>query len=188
LVFLNPILFVGSSSIEKWPALQAAFPGGPVLNRGVSSFKLEDLLHFFDRLILPYRPALVVLYGGDNDLDAGLSVNATLALYQEFLSRVDRVFPGTPVVLLAVKASPKRIQQLALQMELNRRLVDLARSRPRTEWVDTFTPLLDTAGRPDTKWFLDDHLHLNTEGYALWNQSLRPVLARCLENPAPAKP
>jgi len=184
----DPVLFVGSSSIEKWPELQAAFPGRPVLNRGVSSFQLEDLLHFFNRLVLPYRPAAVVLYGGDNDLDAGLSVEATLALYQEFLRRVDQALPGTPVVLLAVKASPKRIQQLDLQMELNRRLVDLARSRPRTEWVDTFTPLIDMAGRPDPRWFLDDHLHLNTAAYALWNQGLRPVIDRCLEKPTPATP
>jgi lysophospholipase L1-like esterase len=91
-------------------------------------------------------------------------------------------------VLLAVKASPKRIQQLDLQMELNRRLVDLARSRPRTEWVDTFTPLIDMAGRPDPRWFLDDHLHLNTAAYALWNQGLRPVIDRCLEKPTPATP
>lgn len=184
----DPVLFVGSSSIEKWPELQAAFPGQPVLNRGVSSFQLEDLLHFFNRLVPPYRPAAVVLYGGDNDLDAGLSVEATLALYQEFLDRMDRALPGTPIVLLAVKASPKRIEQLELQRDLNRRLVDLARSRPRTEWVDTFTPLVDTAGRPDPKWFLDDRLHLNPTAYALWNQSLRPVLARCLDKPAPATP
>ncbi len=179
----NPILFVGSSSIEKWPNLQAAFPGQPVLNRGVSSFKLEDLLHFFDRLILPYRPAVVIVYGGDNDLDAGLSIDATLALYREFLGRVDRAFPGTPVVLLAVKASPKRIRQLDLQVALNSRLAELAQSRPMTEWVDTFAPLVDTAGRPDPKWFLEDQLHLNTQAYALWNQSLRPVLARYLDKP-----
>ncbi len=184
----NPILFVGSSSIEKWPDLQAAFPGRPVLNRGVSSFKLEDLLHFFDRLILPYRPAVVIVYGGDNDLDAGLSIDATLALYREFLDRVDRAFPGTPVVLLAVKASPKRIQQLDLQMELNRRLVELTRTRTRTEYVDTFTPLVDTVGRPEPRWFLEDQLHLNAEAYTLWNQSLRPILARCLDGPSSVKP
>lgn len=184
----NPILFVGSSSIEKWPDLKAAFPGQPVLNRGISGSKIEDLLHFFDRLVLPYRPAVVVLYGGDNDLDAGLSVEGTLTLYREFLGRVDRAFPGTPVVLLAVKASPKRIQQLNLQVDLNRRLVELARSRPRTEFLDTFTPLIDAAGRPDPKWFLEDQLHLNASAYTVWNEILRPVLARILESPSPTKP
>ncbi|MFM7818734.1 MAG: hypothetical protein ACKPGI_17460, partial [Verrucomicrobiota bacterium] len=67
----DPILFVGSSSIEKWPDLGLVFPDRRVLNRGISSFKLEDLLHFFDRLVVPYHPGVVVLYGGDNDLDAG---------------------------------------------------------------------------------------------------------------------
>ena len=184
----SPILFVGSSSIEKWPTLQTAFPGEAVLNRGVSSFKLKDLLRYFDRIVLPYQPGKVVLYGGDNDIDAGLSVEATLALYREFLDRLDRAFPGTPVLLLAVKASPKRIQQLALQVELNRRLVDLAKARPRTDWVDTFSPLNDASGRPDPRWFLDDQLHLNAQGYGLWNEVLRPVLARRPGNPNPKTP
>lgn len=182
------ILFVGSSSIEKWPDLRSAFPGHPVLNRGISSFKLEDLLHFFDRLVAPYHPGVVVLYGGDNDLDAGLSVEATLSLYREFLGRLDRAFRGTPVVLLAVKASPKRIQQLGLQVDLNRRLVELARSRPRTVYVDTFTPLVDAAGRPDPRWFLADELHLNAGAYAVWNECLRPVLARLQETSIPKAP
>lgn len=184
----KPILFVGSSSIEKWPDLELAFPDRRVLNRGISSFKLEDLLHFFDRLIVPYHPGVVVLYGGDNDLDAGLSVEATLSLYREFLGRVDRVFPGTPVVLLAVKASPKRIQQLGLQMDLNRRLVELAGSRPRTEYVDTFTPLVDAAGRPDPRWFLADELHPNAGAYSVWNECLRPILARLQETSVPKGP
>lgn len=184
----DPILFVGSSSIEKWPDLGLAFPDRRVLNRGISSFKLEDLLHFFDRLVLPYHPRVVVLYGGDNDLDAGLSVETTLSLYREFLGRVDRAFPGTPIVLLAVKASPKRIQQLGLQLDLNRRLVELARSRPRTEYVDTFTPLVDAAGRPDPRWFLADELHLNAGAYAVWDECLRPVLARLQETSVPKRP
>lgn len=183
-----PILFVGSSSIEKWPDLGSAFPGRRALNRGISSSQLEDLLHFFDRLILPYQPGVVVLYGGDNDLNAGLSVETTLSLYREFLGRMDRAFPGTPVVLLAVKASPKRIQQLGLQKDLNRRLVELARSRPRTEYVDTFTPLVDGAGLPDPRWFLEDMLHLNAGGYSVWNECLRPTLARLQDGSVPKGP
>ena len=179
----DPILFVGSSSIEKWPDLQAAFPEQPILNRGISGSKLEELLHFFDRLVVHCHPGIIVLYGGDNDLDAGLSVEATASLYREFLTRVDRALPKTPVVLLGVKASPKRIQQLELQMDLNRRLMELARSQPRTEYIDTFTPLLTAAGKPDARWFLDDQLHLNAEAYTVWNKILRPVLNRLLENP-----
>src|SRR5580693_8961009 len=66
-----PVLFYGSSSIRFWPDLRRDFPGRPVLNRGFGGASLADCVHFFDRLIVPYAPRVLVLYAGDNDLANG---------------------------------------------------------------------------------------------------------------------
>ena len=36
--------------------------------------------------------------------------------------------------------------------------------------------MLDDQGRPQEKWFVDDGLHLNREGYQLWADLVRPHL------------
>jgi hypothetical protein len=33
-----------------------------VLNRGLGGSQMSDLLYYFDRVVAPYRPALVVIY------------------------------------------------------------------------------------------------------------------------------
>ena len=65
------MVFVGSSSIRMWETLEADFPGLPVLNRGFGGSELSDVVRFADRIVVPYKPRVVVVYAGDNDLAAG---------------------------------------------------------------------------------------------------------------------
>ena len=166
----NSILFTGSSSIRLWTNLTADFPKRVVLNRGFGGSHMSDLLHFFDRVVVPYRPKLIVVYEGDNDLAAGKPVDAVFADYREFMRRVQTQLPGTPVVFLAVKPSRARVAQIGLQRELNARLKAFAAEGKGLSFVDTFTPILDAAGQPRAELLREDGLHLNERGYAEWQR------------------
>jgi hypothetical protein len=76
------IVFIGSSSIKNWTDVAADFPGVPVLNRGFGGSTLADVVYYADRILLPYRPRLVVLYAGDNNLASGRTPRASRALTQ----------------------------------------------------------------------------------------------------------
>lgn len=67
------IVFIGSSSIRKWATLAQDFSGFPLLNRGFGGSALADSVSYTDRIVLPYQPCAVVVYAGDNDLEAGKS-------------------------------------------------------------------------------------------------------------------
>ncbi|MBL9173568.1 MAG: hypothetical protein JNL10_08545 [Verrucomicrobiales bacterium] len=164
----HPVLFVGSSSILRWTNASAAFPDQPVLNRGFGGSTMRDLLHSFDRLVLPYRPRAVVVYEGDNDLARGDAPASVASDFVEFLERMDRQLPATPVILLAVKPSGSRAALRAAQQDLNSRLAAFAAHRPNVLWVDTFSPMLDDRGEPDPDLFDADRLHLNRQGYEKW--------------------
>ena len=45
------------------------------------------------------------------------------------------------------------------------------------DFIDVATPLLDDAGQPSSALFLEDRLHLNADGYALWRGIVAPYLA-----------
>jgi lysophospholipase L1-like esterase len=167
---LNAILFTGSSSIRLWTNLTADFPNRVVLNRGFGGSHMSDLLHFFDRVVVPYRPKLIVVYEGDNDLASGKTVDAVVADYREFVRRVEVQLPGTPVAFLAVKHSRARLAQMEIQRELNTRLKAIATEGKGLSFVDTCTPILDRAGQPRAELFRDDGLHLNERGYLEWQR------------------
>ena len=103
-----PVLFVGSSSIRVWPDLAGDFPDYPVMNRGFGGSKMSDLLYYFDRIVAPYDPALILVYEGDNDLAAGKSVDQVYADYVEFLALVEEQLPDADVAFIATKPSPGR--------------------------------------------------------------------------------
>src|SRR6476660_1019956 len=63
------VLFLGSSSIRLWDDLETQFSALPVvIKRGFGGAKLSDCVHYLDRLVIPHRPRLVLLYAGENDL------------------------------------------------------------------------------------------------------------------------
>ena len=66
------IVFVGSSTIVAWDPGRY-FPDQKIINRGLWGSALVDSVRLVDRLVLPYEPRLVVVYAGDNDIDAGLT-------------------------------------------------------------------------------------------------------------------
>ena len=169
----RPILFVGSSSIRLWTHLPTSIHGRPVLNRGFGGSRFKDLLRFFNRVVLPYGPSVVVVYEGDNDLAEGQTPAEIAQDLAVFLERAETELRGTSILLLTVKPSPSRLHLLEVQSEFNRRLKLLAQSHPRVRVIDVASPLLDSQGKPDPRFFAADRLHLNADGYEAWRQ---PVL------------
>lgn len=177
---LHPVLFTGSSSVRLWTNLTAVFPGRAVLNRGFGGSQMSDLVHFFDRVVRPYKPSMIVVYEGDNDLAGGKSVETVYAEFLLFLRRVRTDLPGTPVAILATKPSPLRLNLLASQRDLDTRLETLDQSSPGVFFIDTFHPLLDATGVPRPEYYLDDKLHLTPAGYAVWQRVVEVALNRML--------
>ncbi len=164
----NAILFTGSSSIRFWTNLTADFPRRVVLNRGFGGSHMSDLLHYFDRVVVPYHPQRIVVYEGDNDLAAGKTPEAVLKDYEEFVRLVETQLPGTPIVFLAVKPSRARLALMPVQRQFNASLKAYVKGHPRLSFVDTFTPILDATGQPRADLLREDGLHLNASGYAVW--------------------
>ena len=64
------IVFIGSSSTRLWKTLARDFPEHKVINRGFGGSQIADVVSNADRVVIPYKPKLVVLQAGSNDLSA----------------------------------------------------------------------------------------------------------------------
>lgn len=172
------VWLVGSSSIRLWTNAAAHFPHHVLVRRGLGGARIQEVTEALSRLVLPYGPRVIVLYAGDNDVADGLTAEAVLRDFQQFVERVRSEQPSVPVVYLAIKPSPARLRWLEVVREANRRIRAWSETRAAVHFVDVFTPMLDPAGRPRPELFLADGLHMNERGYLLWAEQLGPVLDR----------
>jgi lysophospholipase L1-like esterase len=173
------IVFTGSSSIRMWKSLKEDMAPLPVLNRGFGGSQISHVNHFASRIVLPYQPSAVVLYAGDNDLAAGSkkTPESVLGDFQRFVSIVHGAYPDTPVYFLAIKPSIRRWDRWSVMSEANRRIASFAAATESVFYVDVATRMLGESGEPRPELFIVDGLHMTGEGYALWTQILKPVLA-----------
>ncbi|MGA0610619.1 SGNH/GDSL hydrolase family protein [Caldimonas sp. KR1-144] len=179
------VLFVGSSSIRLWEGLESAFDAQPpVIKRGFGGSRLADCAAFVDRLVLPYRPRLIVVYAGDNDLAEGAAPAEVLASFKAFVESVREALPEARIAYLSIKPSPLRAALMAQVREANALIADYVRSGDNLDYIDIFSRMLDAHGLPRTELFGTDALHLNADGYALW----RSVIAEHLGVPPPGVP
>src|SRR5947207_15880096 len=67
----DAVLFLGSSSIRLWKTLEQDMQGILAINRGFGGSQISDSVRYADRIVLHYRPRLIVFYARDNDVAAG---------------------------------------------------------------------------------------------------------------------
>lgn len=168
-----PILFVGSSSIRMWSSLEADMAPLPVLNRGFGGSKIREVNLYFDRIVTPYRPRAIVFYAGENNLDAGESPDEVAAQFRQFLKLKRERLGNTPLFYVSAKPSKLRFTQLDRQTRLNAAV----RSLPGKDliFIDVASPMMN--GRQLRDIYVEDGLHMNAAGYAIWTGLVRKALA-----------
>jgi lysophospholipase L1-like esterase/predicted TIM-barrel fold metal-dependent hydrolase len=168
-------LFVGSSSIRLWD-LKKSFPGKDYINRGFGGCETSDVVHFANRIVLPYKPKLILLYAGDNDIAAGKSAVEVADDFKAFVRIVHQALPRTRIIYLPIKPSTSRWTQYPRQRAANALVEATCVANPLLEYVDLVSPLFGKDGKPDPALLREDGLHLSERGYALWTERLRPVI------------
>lgn len=168
------VLFVGSSSIRMWKSLADDMRPMPVLNRGFGGSKTPEVLAVFDRIVLPYRPSIIVYYCGDNDLGAdNTDSQAAADGFIAFAERVHQQWARVSVFYIAIKPSLARWNNWDAMHRANDIVRQYADEHDYVTFLDIATPVL-TAGGPRTDIFLGDGLHLNETGYQIWTGVIRP--------------
>ena len=142
------VLFVGASSIRFWKTLAADFPAYRVINRGFGGSQIADTTAYADRIVIPYRPSVIVLHSGSNDLAGGKSPQQVFADYKAFVAKVQGVLPETPIAFLAINPTPARWNLADKQQETNRLIREYVAGKPGLDYLELWDALLGPDGRP----------------------------------------
>src|SRR5262249_47305360 len=168
------ILFVGSSSFRLWKTMAQDFPGRPVINRGFGGSEIADSTAFASRIIFPYHPRMIVLYAGDNDLAAGKSSKQVISNYHAFVRTVRGHLPETRIAFLSIKPSPSRWGLKEQINEVNREIA--AMKDKGLLFVDVYSHMLGSDGKPRADLFMPDGLQPNAKAYQLWASLIAPYV------------
>jgi len=137
------ILFTGSSSIRLWSTLEADMAPLGVLNRGFGGAHMAHVVHFADRIIEPYEARAIVVYVGDNDIDAGKTPEAVAADFRALVSQVRASQPTVPIYYLTIKASRLRWALWPVMDEANGLIGEIAAGDPLIHVIDVSAPMIE---------------------------------------------
>jgi lysophospholipase L1-like esterase len=173
------VLFMGSSSIRMWDTLAQDFSDIPVINRGFGGSFISESTLYADRIAIPYRPKIIVLCAGTNDLAYGnRKPPEVLQDYKDFVAKIHAALPDTRIVYISINPTVSRWNQEAEILESNH-LIELFtfQSNSKTKklnFIDSHSPLLTAEGLPQPQLLREDKLHFNAEGYKAWAAIVKP--------------
>jgi len=175
----HPILFVGSSSIRKWDDMQEALGSYKVLNRGIGGAYINDIIDNLNALVFAYKPRQIVLYVGENDLakkeeTPDTILNRTIRLYQLIRAKL----PDVPVIYIGLKPSPVRDQYKDKLLATNKLLQQFFTKQQNVAYLNVYPLMLNTDGSYRKEIFQNDMLHMKRNGYAIWEQAIKPLLTK----------
>ena len=164
----NQIVFVGSSSFTNWSNIARDLAPYPVIRRGFGGSQMSDSLRYAERIVTPYKPQMVVVYAGDNDIAAGRTPQEVFEDFKAFVAKVHAASPQTKVAYLSIKPSLSRWNLIEKIRQANSLIANYTTQDARLSYIDIAPVTLGPNGQPKSELFLEDGLHINQKGYDLW--------------------
>jgi lysophospholipase L1-like esterase len=176
----NAILFVGSSSFRLWPNIQTYFPSHTIINRGFGGSSLPDVIRYTEDIIFPYEPKQIVIYCGENDIASSDTITAeiVLARVKNLFQLIRTKMPQVPILFVSIKPSPSRWHLKDTEIMANDAIKKYLKKQKHARFVSVWNPMLGPDGKPLEDIFVQDKLHMNAKGYAIWQKIIEPHLLK----------
>lgn len=170
------ILLAGDSQFFRWKTLHEDLPDFTIVNRGIDSFQTSDLVYFADRIVLVYKPRMIVLHVGGNDVHQGKTPAQVLDYFKAFVARVRTRFPDVPIAFSSITPGPGRWDEAPQRKEVNRIVKEYIAAQPHLMFIDLWDAMLTPDGKPREDLWVADRIHPNHEGYLIRVRIMRPLL------------
>lgn len=168
------MLFIGSSSFRLWKTLQDDFDNENIVNRAFGGATLLDLIHYQDDVVLKYKPKKIFIYCGENDVASSTEVTPQVVLsrFKTLHTTLRKQFPDTPIIFVSIKPSISRWSMRNTMMASNELILIYLKQDPNATFVNIWHLMLENE-EPRKDIFVEDNLHMNAKGYAIWTEQLK---------------
>ncbi|MDI1234343.1 MAG: GDSL-type esterase/lipase family protein [bacterium] len=176
----NSIVFIGTSLTENFE-LNEIFKNCAIKNRGITSDVTEGILNRLNPVILD-QPKKIFLEAGINDLGKGYTSAQLVANYKLIIEKLQKACPNTQLFLQSILPVANKGQyptynnpQInAAIVTVNSQLKALALAKNVT-YIELYNSFVIN-NELNSKYVIQDGIHLNGEAYKLWAELLKPYL------------
>jgi len=174
------VLLVGSSTFKRWTNAVTDLAPLPVTNRAFGGSQTSHQLMFFDQVVTPCHPQLIVWYCGSNDIKGKKDPQSVLKRTEEWLDKVKKLDPSIQVLLVSIHRCPQKRKdgQIEAVDAVNRGYQELSKKRDGVFYVDVNPALENAKGESREDLYVADGLHLNIKGYQQMATLLKPVMEK----------
>jgi hypothetical protein len=178
----DAILFAGSSSIRLWSTLAKDMAPYPVIQRGFGGAKWSDLAVYAERIFYPHPCRAIVLFVA-NDIvgnEDDKSPEEVRQLFNHTIEIIRKKFPDTPVLWITTTPTASRWAVWPRIVQANNRIIRECQQTENIYTVKTDSCFLNESGLPNPCLFMEDRLHLNANGYAVWTEIIKKEIDQVL--------
>lgn len=172
------VLLVGSSTFQRWTNAVQDLSPLPITNRAFGGSQTSHQLMFFDQVVTPCHPQLIVWYCGSNDIKGKKDPQSVLKRTEEWLDKVKKLDPSTQVLLVSIHRCPQKRKdgQLEGVDAVNRGYEEMSQRREGVFYVDVNPALESVTGESKAELYVEDGLHLNPTGYGKMASLVKPAI------------
>lgn len=172
------VVFVGSSIFREWKTVPADMRPLPAVNLAFGGSRTWEVLYYADRLVLPWRPRIIVYYCGSNDINAGQDAPGIARRFRLFVEHVHAQLPDTRIFFTSINRAPQKRDRWDVVDAANAAIAAYARRTPHVGFIDVNPALFDAQGAPRLDLYRADQLHFHPAAYREFAHLIKPVVQR----------
>jgi lysophospholipase L1-like esterase len=173
----RPVVVYGSSTVRLWPNAAAGMGRPDVVPVGFGGATLQDCIEFYDLLVRPLSPHMLIVAAGTNDIEKrNADAAEILLLVEKLIATARRKQPVLPVAVLTLKPAPFHGERMPAIRAANALLAERLPALSGVTLVDIYAAFVNAADQADLRFYAEDMRHLNAEGYAAWNRTIAAAL------------
>jgi hypothetical protein len=178
------ILFIGSSIFAFWTHLSEQMAPLPVINRAFPGAVTQDMLNATERIVLPYKPRIIVYYCGSNDVSTGEPAAAILERTKRFITVIHDKLPSTFIYYTSIHKAPEKRDRWDVVEAVNKEMERYSHQTGNLGYIDLNPVLFDRRGNLREDLFLPDQLHFrpSSSAYPEFAQVVKPILTKAWES------
>lgn len=168
----NAIIFIGDSLVQGL-AVSAITPHA--VNYGIGNDTTVGVINRIKNYKSIDRSKIIVFAIGQNDLKVGRKTDEIL---QNIEAIIKNIASNKKIIFCSIHPVDENCQNNIYRknesiVSINMGIEKICLKYPNAHFVDIYRDLINIAGNLDNNFHIGDGIHLNTEGYNIWIESVK---------------
>lgn len=189
----NGVVFYGDSIVQGYDINKYIPEINDKYNCGIGGFTSETLLWICDEAVVKYKPSLVYISVGTNDLgntnmrsprEIALNIEKLIRLVRGNLKEV-KIITASTTPCDENKQGPKVGKYLRTNFNIsivNKEIKNICNRYENVEFIDIYSTLLDKISGNIKDIYTTDGLHLTEKGYEKITDIIKPRILKLYKN------